>query len=148
MDRSCARTLLALALILPSQAAAQTTTRVNLTATGGQASGGVTNYDARASDSGRFVVFSSVDSTLVAGDTNGAADIFVRDRIAGTTVRVNLSSTSAQAGAGSESRSPVISRDGNFVAFVSTAPLVPGLLFRGPACSVVTCRPTRRPWSA
>ena len=46
---------------------------------------------------GRFVVFVSLADTLVPGDTNGAADIFVRDRLTGTTERVIVSSTGAQA---------------------------------------------------
>jgi hypothetical protein len=41
-------------------------------------------------DDGRFVVFDSLASTLVPGDTNGVHDVFVRDRVNGTTERVSV----------------------------------------------------------
>jgi Tol biopolymer transport system component len=41
---------------------------------------------------GRFVCFGSLASDLVPGDTNGAFDAFVRDRLLGVTTRVNVSS--------------------------------------------------------
>src|SRR5262245_59811124 len=41
---------------------------------------------------GRFVAFQSDASNLVPGDTNGAADVFVRDRASGTTALVSVSS--------------------------------------------------------
>jgi hypothetical protein len=62
------------------------------------------------------------------GDTNGATDVFVRDRQAGTTERVSISSSGAQNNdPGASSTSPDISADGRFVVFASTAVnLVPG----------------------
>src|SRR5690606_14935863 len=48
------------------------------------------------STDGRCVAFSSSADNLVAGDTNGAADVFVRDRLLGVTERVSVSSTGAQ----------------------------------------------------
>ena len=54
------------------------------------------------------------------GDTNGQFDVFVRDRIAGTTRRVSLTSAGGQA-EGGESRSGEISSDGRFLVFASTA---------------------------
>ncbi|HEY7050310.1 MAG TPA: carboxypeptidase regulatory-like domain-containing protein [Jatrophihabitantaceae bacterium] len=74
---------------------------------------------------GRYVAFESFASNLVPGDTNGAHDVFVSDRVAGTTERVSV------AGDGSEgndfSGSPSISADGRYVAFESFASnLVPG----------------------
>jgi Tol biopolymer transport system component len=71
------------------------------------------------SGDGRYVAFISAASNLVAGDTNGALDVFVRDRVAGTTARVSLASGGAQARGGSVL--PAISADGGVVAFVSTA---------------------------
>ena len=68
---------------------------------------------------GRFVAFESRADNLVFGDTNGHEDVFVRDRIAGTTERVNLGSQGAQADA--DSSCPVISTDGRFIAFESMA---------------------------
>ncbi len=74
---------------------------------------------------GRYVAFWSYASNLVPGDTNGCADVFVRDRQSRTTIRVSLDSSGAQ-GDG-DSLNPVISADGRFVAFESYATsLVPG----------------------
>jgi Tol biopolymer transport system component len=39
---------------------------------------------------GRYVAFTSFAPDLVAGDTNGVADVFVRDRTLGTTVRASV----------------------------------------------------------
>lgn len=52
------------------------------------------------SDDGRFAFFNSDASNLVAGDSNGAEDLFVRDRVRGTTRRVSVSSTGAEANTG------------------------------------------------
>src|SRR4051794_14326792 len=46
---------------------------------------------------GRYVAFDSTASTLVGNDTNGQADVFVRDRVDGTTRRVSVSSSGRQA---------------------------------------------------
>jgi hypothetical protein len=79
---------------------------------------------------GRFVTFFSSATNLVRGDTNTCPpvfdqvpgqcpDVFVRDRLAGTTVRVNLSSDGTQAN--ERSSDPVISENGQVVAFFSAA---------------------------
>jgi hypothetical protein len=47
-------------------------------------------------DDGRYVVFESIASNLVALDTNQVADVFLRDREAGTTARASVSSTGVQ----------------------------------------------------
>src|SRR5262249_30596953 len=47
------------------------------------------SVDAVSAD-GRFVVFDSSAANLVPRDGNGAEDVFVRDRLAGTTERVSL----------------------------------------------------------
>lgn len=39
-------------------------------------------------DDGRYVAFESIATNLVAGDTNNLGDIFIRDRVAGTTIRI------------------------------------------------------------
>ena len=41
---------------------------------------------------GRYIVFTSEATNLVPGDTNGVSDIFVRDRVLGTTEIVSVSS--------------------------------------------------------
>jgi len=68
---------------------------------------------------GRFVAFQSFASDLVAGDTNGASDVFVRDLQLGTTWLVSRGSNGSQGSA--PSRHGSISADGRFVAFQSEA---------------------------
>lgn len=68
---------------------------------------------------GRFIVFHSFASDLVANDTNGMIDCFVHDRGTGVTARVSVSSSGAE-GSVSSAR-PVISADGRCVAFESEA---------------------------
>lgn len=69
------------------------------------------------SDDGRYVAFISAATNLVTDDTNSNTDVFVRDRTAGTTLRVSVSSTGAQSG--SPSANPVISGDGRYVGFAT-----------------------------
>lgn len=72
------------------------------------------------SGDGSKVAFASAADNLVPEDGNDEIDVFVRDRVARTTVRVSLSSLGFE-GVGA-SLSPVISADGNWVAFTSYAP--------------------------
>lgn len=106
------------------------TTRVNLTADGGQANQGprercfgppcpAGGRSATVSAEGRFVAFESMGDNLVPGDTNKAGDVFVRDRLRGTTERVSVTDDGAQAN--ERSFEPSISVDGRFVAFSSWA---------------------------
>jgi len=82
-------------------------------------------YEIAISGNGRYVAFKSGATNLVAGDTNGHFDIFVRDVWAMTTARVSVSSSGEEAN--SSSYRPAISADGRFVAFWSFASnLVPG----------------------
>lgn len=77
------------------------------------------------SSDGRIVVFFSLATNLVSGDTNGTWDVFVRDRVAGTTERVSVDSTGV--GGNDASYNPVLSPDGLLVSFASAASnLVPG----------------------
>jgi Tol biopolymer transport system component len=88
-------------------------------------SGAAANGDSGApsiSADGRFVAFKSFATNLVAGDTNGFADVFVHDRTTGTTERVSVDSAGAQ-GFGASDLS-ALSADGRFVAFDSRANLV------------------------
>ncbi len=68
---------------------------------------------------GSVVVFTSAATNLVPGDTNGVADVFVRDLTAGTTGRVNVGAGGAQADRRSDFVS--VSADGRYVAFDSIA---------------------------
>ncbi len=76
---------------------------------------------------GRFVVFVSEASNLVTGDTNGVADVFMRDTCRGrpdclpSTKRISLTSTGGQI-TGAASGSPGHMRwDGQAVLFVTAA---------------------------
>jgi Tol biopolymer transport system component len=74
-------------------------------------------YEPAVSSGGRYVAFSSNSTELVAGDTNNATDVFVRDRLLGTTELVSVSSGGVHGN--THSRDPVLSADGRFVAFES-----------------------------
>jgi len=82
------------------------------------------NDRASLSGDGRVVAFMSFADNLVAGDTNQVADIFVRDRVAGTTERVSVTSKGREGDAHSgllQSAGADISADGRFVVFASDA---------------------------
>lgn len=86
---------------------------------GGHVVGPVEQED--ISDDGSLAVFASTATNLLGpgGDTNGVADIFLRNLSGGTTTRVSLSSAGLP-GNGISSNG-VISGNGGFVAFVSAA---------------------------
>lgn len=69
---------------------------------------------------GAKVVFESQASDLVANDTNGTLDVFVRDVRTGETSLVSVDSTGTATGNGA-SMNPVISADGTKVGFESNA---------------------------
>jgi len=102
-----------------------TTTRVSVAARGTQSN--LNSLQPTISANGRYVAFSSIASNLVVGDTNGIVDVFVRDRVAGATTRVSVSSRGVQAArtdldtTREDSEKPTISADGRYVAFLSGA---------------------------
>ena len=108
----------ALSDIFVRDRSAGTTERVSVDSSEMQATGG-DSYDPMVSADGWHVAFYSAAVDLVAGDTNGTDDIFVRDRSAGTTERVSVDSGGAQATG--TSGAPWISADGRYVAFDSDA---------------------------
>jgi len=79
---------------------------------------------------GRFVAFASDGSNLVPNDTNGGttpADMFVRDRLLGTTVRVSINSAGEETTDNCGMNTPSISADGTAVVFTTCASnLAPG----------------------
>ncbi|HWH44490.1 MAG TPA: thrombospondin type 3 repeat-containing protein [Thermoleophilaceae bacterium] len=101
-----------------------TTTLVS--ATPGGAPGNGASGPAMVSADGTKVAFASTASDLVAGDTNGRSDVFVRDLAAGTTTRVSVSNAGGAQVTGGESVDPFISPDGRWVGFSSTAPGIAG----------------------
>ena len=93
------------------------TTRVSVNAQGQEANG--TSDWPEISADGRWVAFSSAASNLVDGDNNGVDDVFVIELSSGAVERVSISSAGGQAN--NISTQPVISGDGRFVAFISSA---------------------------
>jgi Tol biopolymer transport system component len=106
---------------------ANTLERVAVTPTGAVGNGS-TNLLPSISSDGRYVVFLSDSSDLVAGDANGALfDVFRRDRVTGTTLLVSRTAGGGQSASGVSQVAPDLSDDGSVVAFASTAgDLVPG----------------------
>src|SRR5688572_4209052 len=96
---------------------APATERVSVGSGGSQGDG--TSHASAISADGRYVAFASWASNLVAGDTNGSGDVFVRDRQTGTTERVSVASGGSEGDA--DSWEPAISADGRYVAFSSSA---------------------------
>jgi Tol biopolymer transport system component len=92
--------------------------RISVDSAGGESDGG--SFTTSISGDGRYVAFVSDATNLVAGDTNGLRDIFVRDRSLGTTVRVSVSSAGAEALHG-RCDSASMAEDGRYVAFYSLA---------------------------
>ena len=120
VGRASAGWILGAALAGP--VAAQLTQRISVDSGGAQASAGSFTHvriDAAISADGRYVAFWSLAPDLVEDDTNGVADVFVRDRETGTTERISVSSSGEEADR--ESRDPSISADGRYVAFWSHA---------------------------
>lgn len=93
------------------------TERVSISSDGVE--GNSHSYEPSISGDGRYVVFVSDANNLVPGDTNGAPDIFVHDRLTKRTKRVSISWDGQQAN--SQSRYPSISADGKYITFTSWA---------------------------
>ncbi len=93
------------------------TTRVSVDSRGNQAN----NFSQapHLSADGRYIVFESLASNLVPGDTNGVIDVFVHDRQEGRTSRVSVGHNGIQGN--SASVNPTISEDGRYVTFESFA---------------------------
>jgi Tol biopolymer transport system component len=124
MERSTPLAVVAMIVAVGAQAGAQVTERVSVDSSGAQSSFRDWSDHPSISRDGRYVAFQSIASNLVAGDTNGYMDVFVHDRRTGTTIRASVDSAGNQANY--DSLHPVISADGQLVAFGSdTTDLVP-----------------------
>lgn len=110
----------ALLLAAPLHAApaqGEATTRVSVGSAGAEATG--SSSAPSLSADGRIVAFASRATNLVAGDGNGASDIFVVDRTQGAIVRVSVDSSGLEGNG--DSFAPALSADGAVVAFQSFA---------------------------
>jgi Tol biopolymer transport system component len=114
-DRALGRTTLV--TVLPSGGAGRCVFALN--ALGGLGCGDSPSISA----DGRFVAFRSLVPELVADDTNGVADVFVRDLVLRTTQRVSVDSSGLQGNnhSAGDGRDLAISADGRRVAFTSAA---------------------------
>jgi len=93
------------------------TARVSVNSAGVQ--GNNESIPSAISADGRYVVFSSIADNLVDKDTNGSSDVFIHDRLKGTTKRLSVSSAGKEGN--NDSESVAISADGRYVAFSSWA---------------------------
>ena len=91
--------------------------RVSIASDGTQ--GDNQSYVSSMNDDGRYVAFASWASNLIPNDTNGFADVFVRDHLTHTTTLVSVSDNGTQGD--STSSMPSISGDNRYVTFASFA---------------------------
>lgn len=94
-------------------------TRVSTAADGSQANGW--SEASKLSPDGRYMVFSSSASNLVAGDTNGATDLFRKDLMTGQITRISTASDGTQANGATVGEEAHLSPDGRYVVFASSA---------------------------
>jgi hypothetical protein len=85
----------------------------------GMGGGNDNSMNPQVSSNGQFVVFQSDASDLVPNDTNGATDIFMRNVTAGTTTLVSVAPDGSLANGASTD--PIMTPDGRYVAFLSSA---------------------------
>jgi Tol biopolymer transport system component len=116
----------ALAFLLVATASAGPSTatlRVSVSSSGNQADRDA--YAVGLSANGRFVLINAQATDLVPGDTNERWDVFVHDRLHGTTTRASVSTGGAQARATRDpwggSTAGGISANGRYVIFQSDA---------------------------
>lgn len=112
------------------------TTKLIVIAENGFTRGNASSNMPAISGDGRYIAYRSKATNLVAGDSNLMEDVFVRDLVNETVVRVSVSSTGGQATGGDSDR-PAISANGRYVVFYSDADnLVSG---DDPTFDVLTC---------
>lgn len=95
---------------------ADVTVLISVSTNGGAGNG--TSRSSVMTPEGRFVAFVSEASNLIPGDSNGIPDVFVRDLQGGVT---SLASAGAMPFLASSSELPLITPDGRYVTFYSTA---------------------------
>lgn len=125
IGRSGTTALMAVAALLvasaPAEALAAPPARLSLVsaALDGGPADGYSLPGTGLSAHGRYVVFASAATDLVAGDTNGQVDVFVRDTVARRTVLASQGDGGVLSDG--ESRPGNISADGRYVVFESAA---------------------------
>jgi hypothetical protein len=79
------------------------------------------SYSSALTPDGRYVAFTSAATDLTPGVTNAVPNVYVRDLHAGKTILASVSTASVGGNPASVSDAPVITPDGRYVAFYSTA---------------------------
>ncbi|MBI1854023.1 MAG: PD40 domain-containing protein [Planctomycetes bacterium] len=103
-------------------AVGQTIERIDVSSAGIESNGPINSGDGQdgsISADGRFVAFASIATNLVDGDTNSTSDVFLRDRAAGTTIRISVTPDGAEGNG--PSTLPRISADARWIVFESIA---------------------------
>lgn len=95
------------------------TTRVSVSSSGERGNSYENSGQPSLSADGRYVAFHSWAPNLVAGDTNGRSDIFLRDIKLGVTTRISVDSGGNQSD--NQSFGAVLSADSRSIAFASNA---------------------------
>ncbi len=85
--------------VLIEDVASRNARRASLTVAGGTATG--TSFSSLSAN-GNLALFLAADTNIVDGDTNGLADLFLRDLTAQTSTRVNLASDGTQTNANTD----------------------------------------------
>ncbi|NIW44429.1 MAG: T9SS type A sorting domain-containing protein, partial [candidate division Zixibacteria bacterium] len=93
--------------------------RVSVSSSGQEANGRSTSPS--ISEDGQLVAFVTGANNLVPNDSNGVTDVFVHNRQTGVTVRASVSSTGEEANRGTGRQTAMISGDGRYVKFHSSA---------------------------
>jgi len=104
---------------------AGTTRMVDVNLAGTDRGNSFSSDDAWIGDDGRYVLFTSFASDLVANDTNGGSDVFLRDMVAGKTSLVSVNHAGTDSGRPGfiffGSIAEGMSSDGRYILFTSYA---------------------------
>lgn len=95
----------------------RTTTRVSLTASGGEPNGG--SFDPVITLDGRYIVYGSDATNIVSNDTNGHSDLFLYDRLTNTTTKLTYGFDGSPTNG--SSFHAALSGDGSYITFDSDA---------------------------
>lgn len=98
---------------VPDEPGKTETIRISESNSGAQ--GNDYSFDPQMDSDGDLIVFTSLATNLVSGDTNGREDVFVYNRVTDTIQRVSVSSNGAQSPGGGGAAD--ISADGRYVTF-------------------------------
>ena len=100
------------------------TKRVSIASDGTQAND--QSHLSSISNDGSLIAFGSLATNMVVNDTNNVRDVFVRDQINETTVRVNVADDGSQADSTQYITWGVMSSNGRFIFFVTDANNITG----------------------